>query len=71
MKITIKTTQQKVFQVSFPPIHPCHPLISIKVDVEGSDTVGILKHKIQETQGHAVAAQKIIYSGRLTTLPAR
>ncbi|KAG5342929.1 hypothetical protein C0989_005878 [Termitomyces sp. Mn162] len=47
MKITVKTTQQKVFQI----------------DVDGSDTVGTLKQKIQETQKHDVAAQKIIYSG--------
>ncbi|KAG6868103.1 hypothetical protein C0993_007513 [Termitomyces sp. T159_Od127] len=47
MKITVKTTQQKVFQI----------------DADDSDTVGILKQKIQETQNHDVAAQKIIYSG--------
>ncbi|KNZ80485.1 UV excision repair protein rhp23 [Termitomyces sp. J132] len=49
MKITVKTTQQKVFQI----------------DVDGSDTVGTLKQKIQETQKHDVAAQKIIYSGKV------
>ncbi|KAG6849455.1 hypothetical protein H0H93_008298 [Arthromyces matolae] len=49
MKITIKTTQQKIFHI----------------DVDGSDTVGILKQKIQETQKHDVASQKIIYSGKV------
>jgi hypothetical protein len=49
MKITIKTLQQKVFQI----------------DVEGSDTVGDLKSKIQDTQGHVVSSQKIIYSGKI------
>ncbi|KAF9049687.1 hypothetical protein BJ165DRAFT_1591889 [Panaeolus papilionaceus] len=51
MKITVKTTQQKVFQV----------------DVESSDTIGALKAKIQETQGHSAAVQKIIYSGKILT----
>ncbi|KAH9485343.1 UV excision repair protein rhp23 [Psilocybe cubensis] len=49
MKITVKTTQQKVFQV----------------DVEGQDTIATLKDKIQESQGHAAATQKIIYSGKV------
>jgi len=49
MKITLKTLQQKVFQI----------------DAEGSDTVGDIKKKIQETQGHAVENQKIIYSGKV------
>ncbi|KAJ7783056.1 UV excision repair protein Rad23 [Mycena metata] len=49
MKITVKTTQQKVFQV----------------DAEPSDTVGDLKTKIQESQGHLVGIQKIIYSGKV------
>ncbi|KAG6896436.1 hypothetical protein C0992_008313 [Termitomyces sp. T32_za158] len=49
MKITIKTTQQKVFQI----------------DVDETDTVGTLKQKIQDTQNHDVAAQKIIYSGKV------
>ncbi|KAI0705080.1 hypothetical protein C8T65DRAFT_653147 [Cerioporus squamosus] len=49
MKITVKTLQQKVFQI----------------DAEGSDTVGDLKKKIQEAQGHAVESQKLIYSGKV------
>ncbi|PPQ68201.1 hypothetical protein CVT25_015033 [Psilocybe cyanescens] len=49
MKITVKTTQQKVFQV----------------DVEGEDTIATLKAKIQESQGHPAASQKIIYSGKV------
>jgi UV excision repair protein RAD23 len=49
MKITVKTTQQKVFQV----------------DVEPVDTVAALKQKIQESQGHSTTLQKIIYSGKI------
>jgi len=49
MKLTVKTTQQKVFQI----------------DVEPEDTVEALKTKIQASQGHDVAAQKIIYSGKI------
>ncbi|KAF8993725.1 hypothetical protein BDQ17DRAFT_1368040 [Cyathus striatus] len=49
MKITVKTTQQKVFQV----------------DVEPADTVAALKQKIQESQGHSTTLQKIIYSGKI------
>ncbi|KAF8973333.1 hypothetical protein BDZ97DRAFT_1780860 [Flammula alnicola] len=51
MKITVKTTQQKVFQV----------------DVDGTDSIAHLKAKIQESQGHPVAVQKIIYSGKILT----
>ncbi|KAJ7346539.1 hypothetical protein DFH08DRAFT_700217 [Mycena albidolilacea] len=49
IKITIKTTQQKVFQI----------------DAEPADTVAVLKSKIQDAQGHATAIQKIIYSGKV------
>ncbi|KAJ7188347.1 hypothetical protein C8R46DRAFT_1341140 [Mycena filopes] len=49
MKITVKTTQQKVFQV----------------DAEPTETVADLKLKIQEAQGHPTAIQKIIYSGKV------
>jgi UV excision repair protein RAD23 len=49
MKITVKTLQQKVFQI----------------DAEGSDTVGDLKTKIQETHGHTIESQKLIYSGKV------
>ncbi|GLB37130.1 putative UV excision repair protein Rad23 [Lyophyllum shimeji] len=49
MKVTIKTTQQKVFTV----------------DLEGSDTIATLKEKIKESQNHDVASQKIIYAGKI------
>ncbi|OBZ70858.1 UV excision repair protein rhp23 [Grifola frondosa] len=49
MKITVKTLQQKVFSI----------------DAEGSDTVGDLKLKIQESQGHTPESQKLIYSGKV------
>ncbi|EIM82826.1 UV excision repair protein Rad23 [Stereum hirsutum FP-91666 SS1] len=49
MKITVKTLQQKVFQL----------------DAEGSETVGDLKKKINDLQGHPVENQKIIYSGKV------
>ncbi|KAF5325943.1 hypothetical protein D9611_000225 [Ephemerocybe angulata] len=49
MKITVKTTQQKVYQI----------------DVEGQETVGTLKAKIESEHGHAVASQKVIYSGKI------
>jgi UV excision repair protein RAD23 len=34
-----------------------------QIDAEGSETVGDLKKKVQQTQGHAVENQKLIYSG--------
>ncbi|KAL1742076.1 hypothetical protein HDZ31DRAFT_84395 [Schizophyllum fasciatum] len=49
MKITVKTTQQKIFQI----------------DVDGPETVGVLKQKISDVHGHPVASQKIIYSGKI------
>ncbi|KAF8444571.1 hypothetical protein L210DRAFT_3393576 [Boletus edulis BED1] len=49
MKITIKTLQQKVFQI----------------DADGEDTVGKLKEKISEAHGHPVESQKLIYAGRV------
>jgi UV excision repair protein RAD23 len=51
MKITVKTLQQKVFQI----------------DAESSETVGDLKQKILSSQGHAVESQKLIYSGKVLT----
>ncbi|TFK22576.1 UV excision repair protein Rad23 [Coprinopsis marcescibilis] len=51
MKITIKTTQQKVYQI----------------DAELSDDIGTVKRKIEEAHGHAAATQKIIYSGKILT----
>jgi len=49
MKITVKTLQQKVFQI----------------DAEGTDTVVDLKKKIEQSQGHGVETQKLIYSGKI------
>jgi UV excision repair protein RAD23 len=49
MKITVKTTQQKVFTI----------------EAEPTDTVAVLKNKIQEAQGHPIASQRIIYSGKV------
>ncbi|KAI0829791.1 hypothetical protein BC628DRAFT_1358781 [Trametes gibbosa] len=49
MKITVKTLQQKVFQI----------------EAEGNETVADLKKKIQEAQGHAIESQKLIYSGKV------
>ncbi|KAF8200877.1 hypothetical protein BJ912DRAFT_1029614 [Pholiota molesta] len=51
MKITVKTTQQKIFQV----------------DVEPTESIADLKAKIHQSQGHPVAVQKIIYSGKILT----
>jgi UV excision repair protein RAD23 len=47
MKITIKTLQQKLFQL----------------DAEPTETVADLKGKIEELHGHPATTQKIIYSG--------
>ncbi|KAJ7072396.1 hypothetical protein C8F01DRAFT_1103857 [Mycena amicta] len=49
MLITVKTTQQKVFQIN----------------AEAGDTVGDLKARIETAHGHATTAQKIIYSGKV------
>ncbi|KAH8828288.1 hypothetical protein DL96DRAFT_1602577 [Flagelloscypha sp. PMI_526] len=49
MKVTVKTTQQKVFTL----------------DIEPEQTVADLKVKINDAHGHAVASQKIIYSGKI------
>ncbi|KAF8585977.1 UV excision repair protein Rad23 [Ramaria rubella] len=49
MKITIKTLQQKLFQI----------------EADGTDTVLDLKTKIAEGQGHVVESQKLIYSGKV------
>jgi UV excision repair protein RAD23 len=64
MKITIKTTQQKVFHVCIPSISPSSlSHILLQVDLDGEETIAVLKAKIHESQGHPVAVQKIIYSG--------
>ncbi|CDH60928.1 uv excision repair protein rad23 [Lichtheimia corymbifera JMRC:FSU:9682] len=49
MQLTVKTLQQKQF----------------KLDVEGSDTILSVKQKIEESQGHAVSQQKLIFSGKI------
>jgi len=49
MRLTFKTVQQQTFTV----------------DAEPSDTVLMLKEKINASQGHPVASQKIIYSGKI------
>jgi len=49
MKITVKTLQQKTFQL----------------DAEPSETVADLKKKIEEGHGHPFATQKLIYSGQV------
>lgn len=65
MKITVKTTQQKVFQVSNYLFILYFNFTFIQIDVESGDTIADLKAKIYELQGHPVAVQKIIYSGIL------
>lgn len=69
MKITVKTLQQKVFQVR----SLCAPEVRNRslirdsrhgqIDAEGSDTVADLKSKIQQSQGHTPESQKIIFAG--------
>ena len=49
MKISIRTLQQKTFTL----------------DVEPSVTVAVVKSLIEKEQGHSVASQKLIYSGRI------
>ncbi|KAG1775419.1 hypothetical protein EV702DRAFT_1118674 [Suillus placidus] len=51
MKLTIKTLQQKMFQL----------------EAEGSETIADLKQKISNTQGHSVESQKLIFSGKILT----
>ncbi|CAG8579929.1 17432_t:CDS:2, partial [Dentiscutata heterogama] len=49
MKITIKTLQQKQFHL----------------EAEPEDTILTVKQKIEESQGHAVSLQKLIFSGKV------
>ncbi|KAK7472615.1 UV excision repair protein rad23 [Stygiomarasmius scandens] len=49
LKVTVKTTQQKVFQI----------------DADPTDTIGSIKAKIEATQSHPVASQKVIYAGKI------
>ncbi|CAO3624473.1 unnamed protein product [Mucor fragilis] len=49
LQITIKTLQQKQF----------------KLDVDTSDSILSVKEKIEQSQGHPVAQQKLIFSGKI------
>ncbi len=49
MKLNLKDLKQSKFQV----------------DVEGTDSVGEVKRKIEELRGDAAASQKLIYSGKI------
>ncbi|KAL1930735.1 hypothetical protein VTP01DRAFT_10897 [Rhizomucor pusillus] len=49
MKLTIKTLKQNQFQL----------------DVDGSETVLAVKQKIEQSEGHPVAQQKLIFSGKI------
>ncbi|KAI8580612.1 hypothetical protein K450DRAFT_236437 [Umbelopsis ramanniana AG] len=49
MKLTFKTLQQKQFQL----------------DVDEASSVADVKKKIEESQGHPVATQKLIFSGKI------
>ncbi|KAI9275716.1 hypothetical protein BDA99DRAFT_568348 [Phascolomyces articulosus] len=51
MQLNIKTLQQKQF----------------KLDVDSTDSILSVKEKIQESQGHDVSQQKLIYSGKILT----
>ena len=70
MKITIKTTQQKVFQVfssnNLNGSTLYSPQFTTKIDIEPSDSIAGLKSKIEDAQGHPVGVQKIIYAGMYT-----
>jgi UV excision repair protein RAD23 len=54
MKLTIKTLQQKLFQI----------------DVEPTESVGEIKSKIQQEHNHPVEQQKLIYSGQYLLFPS-
>ncbi|CEG67901.1 Putative UV excision repair protein Rad23 [Rhizopus microsporus] len=49
LKITVKTLQQKQF----------------KLEVDSTDTILSVKEKIEQSQGHPVAQQKLIFSGNI------
>ncbi|KAJ1902060.1 UV excision repair protein rad23 [Kickxella alabastrina] len=51
MKISLKTLQQKSFQI----------------DVEPSDTIELVKLKVEESQGYPASTQKLIFSGKILT----
>ncbi|RCH92052.1 hypothetical protein CU097_011021 [Rhizopus azygosporus] len=49
LKITVKTLQQKQF----------------KLEVDSTDSILSVKEKIEQSQGHPVAQQKLIFSGKI------
>ncbi|KAJ2537724.1 UV excision repair protein rad23, partial [Coemansia sp. RSA 1933] len=49
MKLTLKTLQQKSFEV----------------EVDASDTIRQVKEKVEGSQGFAADSQKLIYLGRI------
>ncbi|KAJ4468169.1 hypothetical protein J3R30DRAFT_3559935 [Lentinula aciculospora] len=51
MKVTVKTTSQKVFNI----------------DAEATESIGAIKAKIEQYQGFASSSQKVIYSGKILT----
>jgi hypothetical protein len=63
MKITVKTTQQKIFHVcSHLPPSLCSSHVP-QVEVDETESIGTLKSKIEAEQSYPTASQKIIYSG--------
>ncbi|KAJ1878554.1 UV excision repair protein rad23 [Coemansia sp. RSA 1722] len=51
MKISLKTLQQKTFQL----------------EVEPSDTIEVVKQKVEKEQGFPASTQKLIFSGKILT----
>ncbi|KAJ2778800.1 UV excision repair protein rad23 [Coemansia interrupta] len=51
MQISLKTLQQKTFQI----------------DVSATDTIGQVKQKVEESQGYPADTQKLIFSGKILT----
>ncbi|KAJ3733632.1 UV excision repair protein Rad23 [Lentinula guzmanii] len=51
MKVTVKTTSQKVFNI----------------DAEATESIGDIKAKIEQYQGFAASSLKVIYSGKILT----
>ncbi|THU83548.1 hypothetical protein K435DRAFT_971507, partial [Dendrothele bispora CBS 962.96] len=54
MKVTIKTLQADSYQAS-----------SAFIDAEPTDSIGVIKSKIEESQGFSAHLQKIVFSGEL------
>ncbi|KAJ3759983.1 hypothetical protein EV360DRAFT_40808 [Lentinula raphanica] len=51
MKVTVKTTSQKVFNI----------------DAEATETIGAIKAKIEQYHGFQASSQKVIYAGKILT----